>query len=70
MKDLQEKTTSRELVQCSYKDLGSMAKKIAGDDAMMVWINEANDPEPEVPEEEDDKISVDEEDEASNDEEV
>jgi len=68
MKDLQEKATSRELVQYSSEQLGSMVENIAGADAMMAWIDEANDTEPEFPEEEDDEMSEDEEDE--EDEEV
>ena len=44
IKDLKKKATSEALVQYSSHDLGSLIESIAGSDAMMEWIDDANDP--------------------------
>ena len=45
---------NEEIINCSPQQLGAMVEKFAGDDAMMVWIDKANDAEDEFSEEDDD----------------
>ena len=57
MKDLENEAASTELVQWTSQDKGSLIEKLAGDDAMMAWIDEANDPE-EFSDDDDDEVDV------------
>ena len=50
---LEDESDSKELVQYSDQDLGSIVENIAGADGMMAWIDDANDPYLVFPEEED-----------------
>ena len=49
--DIEEGVRSDAIVEYTRRELGTMVENIAGDDAMMAWIDSANDPEPEFPEE-------------------
>jgi hypothetical protein len=51
---MSREAANEEIVNYSPQQLGTMVEKIAGDDAMMAWIDKANDAEDEFPEEEDD----------------
>ena len=50
----EEETTSVAVINYSQEQLGTMIENIAGDDARMVWIDEANDRQPIFPKEEND----------------
>ena len=50
--------TKEEIVNYSPQQLGTIVEEIAGDDAMMAWIDKANDAEDQFPEEDDD-VSLD-----------
>lgn len=80
MVDLEDQAASREIVEYSTEDLGSMIEKYVGDDAMMAWIDECNEHDPDFlfPEEDEDEDVVgegevedssSEEEESSSDEE-
>ena len=53
IQNLEDESASKELFQYSDQYLGSIVENIAGADGMMAWIDDANDPDPEFPEEED-----------------
>lgn len=73
MADLEDQASSREIVEYSAEDLGSMVEKYAGDKAMMAWIDESNEHDPDFlfPEEDEDVVGEEEEEveESSSDEE-
>ena len=74
MVDLEDQAASREIVEYSTEDLGSMVEKYVGDDAMMAWIDECNehDPDflfPEEDETEEDVVGEDEVEDSSSEEE-
>ena len=56
MKDLEEEAASKELVQYTSQELGSLVENLAGADAMMAWIDEANDPEEFSDDDDDDSV--------------
>ena len=60
IKDPEKKATSEAFVQYSSHDLGSHVESIAGSDAMMAWIDDANDPVDFSEEEDEDKNLNDE----------
>ena len=70
LKSKQEKVAEREerKRQRMAQSVIHVDDVIAGDDARMAWIDEANDPEPEFPENEDDEDEDDNESQSSNDE--
>ena len=53
IQNLEDESASKELVQYPDQELGSIVENIAGADGMTSWIDDANDPYPEFPEEED-----------------
>ena len=55
--NLEDESASKELVQYSDQELGSIVENIAGADGIMAWIDDANEPDPEFPEEEDGETS-------------
>jgi hypothetical protein len=77
MDDLQDQASTREIVEYSSQDLGSMVENIAGENGMMAWIDESNEHDPEFlfpddsDEDEDDVVAVgeDEVEESSSSEE-
>ena len=48
----EEETASVAVINYSQEQLGTMIENVAGDDAIMAWINEANDRQPVFPKEE------------------
>ena len=48
----EEETASVAIINYSQEQLGTMIENIAGDDAIMAWIDEANDRQPVFPKEE------------------
>ena len=57
IQNLEDESASKELVQYSDQELGSIVENIAGADGMVEFIDNANDPDPEFLEEEDDEPS-------------
>ena len=51
--NLEDESASKELVQYSDQELGSIVENISGADGTMAWIDDANDTDPEFSEEED-----------------
>ena len=65
IKDPEKKATSEAFVQYSSHDLGSLVESIEGSDAVMAWIDDANDPvEFSEEEDEDNNINDDKDDES------
>ena len=50
----EEETVSVSVINYSQEQLGTMIENIAGDDARMAWIDEANDRQPVFPKEDND----------------
>ena len=50
----EEETESVAVINYSQRQLGTMIENIAGDDARMAWIDEANDRQPVFPKEDND----------------
>ena len=42
------------VINYSQEQLGTMIENISGDDTRMAWIDEANDPQPVIPKEDND----------------
>ena len=63
IKKLQEDATSNKMIQYLAQELGSIVESIAGDDAMMAWQEDVNDPDTYF--EEDDEEDDEEEDDDS-----
>ena len=57
IQNLEDESASKELVQYSDQELGSIVENISGADGMMELIDNANDPYPEFTEEEDGETS-------------